>query len=41
MTRPERPGEDASVDEIARWMEADFWAAVAEGAESAGEDESE
>lgn len=33
MARPEKPGEDASVDEIAEWLEEDFWSAVAEGVE--------
>jgi hypothetical protein len=41
MARPERPGEDADASEIARWMEEDFWAAVAEGVEDAGTEESD
>ncbi len=31
----ERPGPDASSDEIAEWMERDFWEAVADAAEEA------
>ena len=29
--RPDRPGEDASAAEIARWLEADFEVAASEG----------
>jgi hypothetical protein len=29
--RPEKPGEDASAAEIARWLEADFEVAASEG----------
>lgn len=35
----DRPDEDADADEIARWMEADFEEALAEGVEDALEDE--
>ena len=35
----ERPGEDATNAEIARWMEEDFWESVAEGVEEAAEDD--
>jgi len=33
----DRPDEDASPAEIARWMEEDFWESVAEGIEQAVE----
>jgi hypothetical protein len=36
---PERPGEDASAAEIARWMEEDFGEALAEGIEQATEED--
>ena len=35
----DRPGDDASLAEIARWMEEDFWESVAEGVEEAAEDD--
>ncbi|WP_280535410.1 hypothetical protein [Halopenitus sp. POP-27] len=35
----DRPDEDASPAEIARWMEEDFGEAVAEGMEQAVEDD--
>lgn len=34
----DRPDDDASAAEIARWMEEDFWESVAEGVEEAAED---
>lgn len=36
---PERPDEDASAAEIARWMEKDFGEALAEGIEQATEED--
>mgnify|MGYP007116791507 FL=1 len=36
---PERPDEDASAAEIARWMEEDFGEALAEGIEQATEED--
>lgn len=35
----DRPDEDASVAEVARWMEEDFGEALAEGMEQAVEDD--
>jgi len=37
----ERPGPDATADEIAEWMEEDFGEAVADGMKKAVEDESD
>jgi hypothetical protein len=37
--RPDRPGPDADVAEIARWMEEDFGRAVAEGMANAGDED--
>ncbi len=37
----DRPDEDASAAEIARWMEEDFGEALAEGIEQATEEEDE
>lgn len=34
----DRPDEDASPAEIARWMEEDFWENVTDGIEEASED---
>jgi len=36
---PERPDEDASAVEIARWMEEDFGEALAEGIEQPTEED--
>lgn len=35
----DRPDDDASSAEIARWMEEDFWESVTEGIEQAAEDD--
>lgn len=37
---PERPASDADASEIQEWMESDFGRAVAEGMESAGNEDS-
>jgi len=34
----DHPDDDASLAEIARWMEEDFWESVARGVEEAVED---
>ncbi|WP_257786073.1 hypothetical protein [Halodesulfurarchaeum formicicum] len=34
----EKPDKDADADEIARWMEEDFWKSVSEGAQKAIQD---
>lgn len=37
MAKTGRPGEDADASEIARWMEEEFWEAVAEGVKNEGD----